>query len=235
MVGAGIWLLRRRDVTATADAGTTVIAPPRPAAVPRPRSPLGWYVVAGLLITIGLLAVFSQVAKVEVAPGQFFGAALTVIGIGLVVGAWYGRARLLILLAILLTPMAVTASFVTAPLEGGVGDLRYTPVTLAELRDEYRLVGGRLVLDLTQLKVVDDPMTISVSVALGEVIVLLPPGASVQLDAQVGAGTTYLFGTQQVGTSLVDRYVRRHFRAPSYILDLEAGIGSVQAFTEGPN
>ena len=77
-------------------------------------------------------------------------------------------------------------------------------------------------------------MHIAVSVALGEVIVLLPPGASVQLDARVGAGATYLFDASQVGTSLVDRYVRRHLHAPTYILDLEAGIGAVQVWTRGP-
>jgi len=239
IIVGGAWLLRRREPASVlagapgTDAGA--LAVPRAPAVPRPRSPLGWYVVAAALIATGLLAIVSQLADVEVGPGQFFGAALTVIGIGLVVGAWWGRARVLILLALLLLPIAVPASFISAPLEGGVGDLRYTPVTRAELRDDYRLVGGRLVLDLTQLKVLDEPMQIAVSVALGEVIVLLPPGASVQLDARVGAGATYVFDSQQVGTSLVDRYVRRHLYAPSFILDLEAGIGAVQVFTQGPD
>lgn len=232
----GYLLIRRRETApalAAVATDVTTPAPLRAPAVPRPRSPLSWYVVAGLLMAIGLLAIVSQVAEAEVVPGQFFGAGLTVIGIGLVVGAWWGRARILILLALLLLPMAVTASFITAPLEGGVGDLRYTPVTPAELRDEYRLLGGRLILDLTQLSPRDE-MHIAVSVALGEVIVLLPPGASVQLDARVGAGATYLFDASQVGTSLVDRYVRRHLHAPTYILDLEAGIGAVQVWTRGP-
>lgn len=239
IIVGGVWLLRRREpvsalVGATAPEAAA-LAPARAPVAPRPRSPLGWYVVAATLVAIGLLAIVSQVVGVEVAPGQFFGAALTVIGIGLVVGAWYGRARILILLALLLLPMAVTASFITAPLEGGIGDLRYTPVTPAELRNEYRLLGGRLVLDLTQLSAVDEPMHVAVSVAIGEVRVLLPPGASVELDARVGAGATYLFYAQQVGTSLQDRYVRHHLHAPTYILDLEAGIGAVQVFTEGPH
>lgn len=230
VVGVGIWILLRREPTVAAPIAG--VAPARTPAMPRPRSPLGWYVLAATLIAVGLLAIVSQVAGVEVAPGQFFGASLTVIGIGLVIGAWWGRARILILLALLLLPIAVPASFITAPLEGGVGDLRYTPLSPAELRDEYRLLGGRLVLDLTGISRQTSPIRIAASVALGELVVLLPANASVQLDARVGAGSTIVFDARQVGTSLQDRYVRREFRGASYILDLEAGIGEVQVVTQ---
>ena len=228
VVGVGIWLLRRRDASAPVAVASTVVAPPRAAPVPRPRSPLGWYVLAATLISVGLLAVVSQAAKVEVTPGQFFGAALTVIGIGLVVGAWWGRARILILLALLLLPLAVPASFVTAPLQGGVGDQRYTPANLAELRPEYRMLGGRLVLDLTGLSRRSETIHLAASVAFGELVVVLPENASVQLGARVGAGSTIVFDTRQVGTNLDDRYVRNQFRGATYILDLQAGIGEVQ-------
>jgi phage shock protein PspC (stress-responsive transcriptional regulator) len=232
VVGVGIWLLRRRDAAPSlAVAPATVVQPPA-AAVLRPRSPLGWYVLAAMLIAVGLLAIVSQAAAVEVAPGQFFGAALTVIGIGLVVGAWWGRARILVLLALLLLPVAVPASFVTAPLEGGVGDQRYTPANLAELRPEYRLMGGRLVLDLTGLSGRSDTIHLAASVALGDLVVLVPENASVRLDARVGAGSTIVFESRQVGTSLHDRYVRNQFGGPTYILDLEAGIGEVQVSME---
>lgn len=236
IIVTGIVVIRRREtapplaLAAIADAAPTPAPTLRP--VPRPRSPLGWYVLAATLIAVGLLAIVSQVAGVEVAPGQFFGASLTVIGIGLVIGAWWGRARILILLALLLLPIAVPASFITAPLEGGVGDLRYTPLSPAELRDEYRLLGGRLVLDLTGISRQTSPIRIAASVALGELVVLLPANASVQLDARVGAGSTIVFDARQVGTSLQDRYVRREFRGASYILDLEAGIGEVQVVTQ---
>jgi phage shock protein PspC (stress-responsive transcriptional regulator) len=228
VVGVGIWLLRRRDAAAPQAVATAVVVPPRAPAVPRPRSPLGWYVLAATLIVVGLLALVSQAAGVEVTPGQFFGAGLTVIGIGLVVGAWWGRARILVLLALLLLPVAVPASFITAPLEGGIGDQRYTPANLAELRGDYRLLGGRLVLDLTGLSRRSDTIHVVASVALGELVVLLPENASVQLDARVGAGSTIVFDSRQVGTSLHDRYVRNQFSGATYVLDLEAGIGEVQ-------
>jgi phage shock protein PspC (stress-responsive transcriptional regulator) len=234
----GIVLLRRRE---TAPA---VAVPPkaaaRPAAPtikapPRPRSPLALYAYAAVLVTIGLLAIISQVAHREVSPGQFFGVALAVIGIGLVVGAWWGRARILILVAILLAPVAVLASFVTAPLEGGIGDQFYAPVTVAEVRDEYRSLGGRLSIDLTGLYTGERTIHIAASVAVGQLIVKLPEGASIEIRTRVGAGDSFVLGTQDVGTSLDHLYVRRRLHQTTYVLDLEAGIGGVLVYSPGSN
>jgi phage shock protein PspC (stress-responsive transcriptional regulator) len=237
-VVTGVLLLRRREtssaVASTAATNAVVVAAPVVKAAPRPRSPLAWYACGTVLLAIGLLALVSQVADMAVAPGQFFGTALAILGIGLVVGAWWGRARILILLAILLAPLAVAASFVTAPLEGGIGGLRFTPANAAELREEYRMIGGELILDLTDLSIGRGPVHIAASVAVGQLVVILPPDASVELRARMGAGQVTVFdfygaGTilGDAGTSLDERYVRHQVYGPTYILDLEGGIGEV--------
>ncbi|MEP7040755.1 MAG: PspC domain-containing protein [Chloroflexota bacterium] len=239
IIVTGIVLLRRRDNTpATSTVAASVTAMEQPAApvakdASRPRSPLAWYVSAAVLFAVGLLAVISQVAGREVSPGQFFGAALVVLGIGLVVGAWWGRARILILLAILVAPMGIVTSFVTAPLEGGVGDQTFSPITAAELRPEYRSLGGRLTLDLSALITSPREVHIAASVAVGQLQVVLPEGASLEIRTHVGAGDTLIFGSQDVGTSLESTFVRRHLNRTTYILDLEAGIGEVYVRTVG--
>ena len=131
-------------------------------------------------------------------------------------------------------PLAVTASFITAPLEGGVGDLRFTPANASQLRDVYRIMGGRLILDLTDLSIGARPVHIAASVAVGELVVILPRGASVELRARMGAGQVTVFdaydaGTVlgEAGTSLNERYVRHNGNGPTYILDLEGGIGDL--------
>lgn len=234
----GILLIRRRETAPAASAiasAPAVIAPPRTPAVPRPRSPLGWYVYAAVLLAIGVLALASQVAGVEVKPGQFFGAALAVMGVGLVIGGRWGRARILILPAVLLLPIAVTASFVTAPLEGGIGDHRYAPANAAELRTEYRAMGGRITLDLSRLSIVAQPIRIAASVAVGQLVVIVPDGASVEVRTRVGAGDAQVFDSSDGGTSLDDVYIRRHQFGPTYILDLRAGIGEVMVVSERSN
>jgi len=238
IVATGVMLVRRREVatgpsmTASASAAALPVAP-AVKAPPRPHSPLAWYAIGALSLTVGLLAAFSQVAEREVTPGQFFGAALVVLGIGLVVGAWWGRARILILLAILLAPMGVVGSFLTAPLEGGVGEHTFAPVTAAEVQDEYRSLGGRLTLDLTQLITSPRDIHIAASVAVGQLMVILPEGASIELHTRVGAGDVIVLGSQDVGTSLDSTFVRRHLNRTTFILDLEAGIGQVYVRTEG--
>lgn len=235
VIVVGFLLLRRREMVpamALASTDTAQLRAPAVPAVPRPPSPLAWYVYAAVLMAIGLLAIVSQVADAEVEPGQFFGVALAVVGIGLVIGAWWGRARILILLALLLLPVAVPASFVTAPLVGGIGDQSYAPANAAELRAEYRMMGGRIILDLTDLSVTSQPIHIAASVAVGQLVVILPPRASVQLHTQVGAGDAIVFGSRDTGTSLENRYVRQHPYGPTFILDLESGIGEVLVDSE---
>ena len=238
IVVVGVMLVRRREVvaapsvTAAALVAAQTVAP-AVKAPPRPRSPLAWYAIGALLLTVGLLAALSQIGQVDVTPGQFFGAALVVLGIGLVIGAWWGRARILILLVILLAPMGVVGGFVTAPLEGGVGDHRYAPVTAAEVQDAYRSLGGRLTLDLTQLTTSPRDIHIAASVAVGQLMVILPEGASIELHTRVGAGDVIVLGSQDVGTSLDSTFVRRHLNRTTYILDLEAGIGEVYVRTVG--
>ncbi|MEP6807013.1 MAG: PspC domain-containing protein [Chloroflexota bacterium] len=243
VVIVGILLLRGRGKSSAAVAAPAtairVDAQPQVATVSvvqaasRPRSPLGWYVFAAVLLGIGALALVSNVAAARVLPGQFFGAALAVLGIGLMVGAWWGRARILILLGLLLIPVAVTASFVTAPLEGGVGDLRYTPANAAELRDEYRLMGGRLILDLSGLSVTSSSsIHVAASVAIGQLVVILPKGASLEVESRIGAGAAWILNSSQGGTSLQDRVVRHQLGMPTYVLDLEAGIGEVDVYSD---
>jgi phage shock protein PspC (stress-responsive transcriptional regulator) len=196
-------------------------------ALPRvPRSPLGWYVVAAALIAIGVLALVDQGLGATVLPGQFFGVVLAVVGIGLVIGSWWGRTRILILPALLILPVAVAAAFVIAPLEGGFADRTFVPVTANELRDEYRIVSGRLTLDLRELQAADEPIEIAASVALGQLVVILPEGGQLEIDSEVGAGASSILGTYQDGTNLIDRYARGDGR-PRFVLDLEAGIGEI--------
>ena len=238
IVVTGVMLVRRREAAAApsiAAAAPAALAPAAHAVIapPRPRSPLAWYAIGALLLTVGLLAAFSQMVHRDVSPGQFFGAVLVVLGTGLVVGTWWGRARILILLALLLAPLAVAASFVTAPLEGGIGDHTFAPVTAAEVQGEYRSLGGRLTLDLTQLITSPRDIHIAASVAVGQLQVVLPEGASIEIRTHVGAGDTLILGSQDVGTSLESTFVRRHLNRTTYILDLEAGIGEVYVRTIG--
>jgi phage shock protein PspC (stress-responsive transcriptional regulator) len=221
--------------TSTADAvdppTEAVAAAPRPRRHRRPASPLGWYILGAALVAVGALALLTNVTDVSVHLGQYFGLALAVLGVGLVVGTWWGHARTLILLGLLILPFAVMASYVTVPLEGGIGEQRYTPMDPGELQDEYRLTGGQLVLDLTQVELTA-PIEVAASVAMGELVVLLPEEASGEVDATVGAGNFYILGASQSGTQLEDRFVLDG-TGPDVTLALDTGVGTIRVLREG--
>jgi phage shock protein PspC (stress-responsive transcriptional regulator) len=240
IIAVGVLLLRRRgEASATAAVPAAMHMAEtarRPVqATPRPASPLAWYVVAAVLLTVGVLAIVSQVANQAISPGQFFGATYAVLGTGLVIGAWWGRARILILLAVLLLPFASVASFISTPLEGGVGNHEYAPVSVAELRDEYRSMGGRIILDLTNLNAAERTFHIAASVGIGQLVVIVPERASLEVRSRVGAGDSVVLDSREAGTSLDDRFVRHHLNQTTYILDLEMGIGEIFVTNSGVN
>ena len=201
---------------------------PAVATPPRERSPLGWYVLAGVLVVLGVLAVVGNLATVRVVPGQFFGAGLLALGIGLTIGAWWGRARLLILLGIAALPAAAVAAFLTVPPEGGLADEAFRPENVAEVQPAYHLLGGRLLLDLTALEAGHDAVTVAASVGIGDLYVMVPRDATVQVDGTVQGGQLVLIGRVHSGTGLADRVSDAgDGGGTTLILDLEVGIGSV--------
>ena len=231
--GGRVGPIPRTTATAAAAAApaTALDTPTWSTLVSRPheRSPLGWYVTAAVLLITGALAAADNATGVEVTLGQYFGGALVALGVGLVVGAWWGRARSLVLLDLAALPLAVTAAFVTVPLEGGTGDHEYRPQSLGELQREYRLVGGTIWLDLSDLETGSQPIAIAVSVGVGSLVVVIPDDARVEVDARVDGGRLSLFDGEHTGTALVDRLERPgHPGGSSLILTLEAGIGSVR-------
>jgi phage shock protein PspC (stress-responsive transcriptional regulator) len=247
VVGIAILLVVRGGRVTNAAVAPNSQAPARPsfvgapstsgaAGIPRARvarGPLGWWILAVALLAVGVLALADHATATTVVPGQFFGAVVAVVGLGLVVSAWWGKARLLIVPTLLLVPIAVAASFVTVPLEGGIADRVIRPANPAELRSEYRLLAGRLVLDLRDVNMEGGaPVQVAASVALGDVVAIVPDRA-LQIDAHAGAGGTYVLETSQVGTSLSERVVRGE-RSPEFILELGVGIGQVQVWTEWP-
>ena len=241
VIAVGAVLLRRGGpedagvvgpvATTTAVDDTAVQAPAAPAPVVRrprrPPSPLGWFVLGAMLVGLGALALFSTAWGLAVDPGLYAGVALGTIGIGLLVGAWWGHARWLIVIGVLLLPFAWMASLIDVPMQGAWGSHRFSPTTATEVQATYHVAGGQLILDLTRVVADGEPITIDADVAVGELRVLLPDEASLELDASVGGGVMHILGGPgQDGTGLEDHRVIEAGE-PEFILDLETGIGSI--------
>jgi hypothetical protein len=199
--GAGVvvylllWLLMPAGPPAGAEASVTRRERPPVG----PRSPVPGITIAVLLILLGAMAMFSNFSPWEIHPRGYFGMALLVVGIGLVAAAFAtgrtARAGLIALGVVLSLGLAAAAS---EPWEGsgaGHGDRTYRPGTEAAVRDVYRGDVGDLTLDLTRIDVGDEgPISTRIQHGAGDVRVLVPLDADVQLTVDSGLGSVDAFG-----------------------------------------
>lgn len=221
---------------------------PEPSAPPPPPAPrrsaltgvtLGLALLAGGLTTAILLVAGALTpATVPVA----FGVALSVIGIGLLVGAFLRVGRGLIPFALVL--MLATWGMLTAPLDrwgsGEVGDLQVAPITVAALAPTYDRSAGSIQLDLRNLDLsappgvpVGEPVRTAVTIGAGDVTVLVPANADVTAHATVGVGEVR-FGENRDGGPEATLHVVDDLGADGVrsgrplVLDLEGGAGSLE-------
>ena len=220
-------------------ASTAVVAPPAPAPAPEPvrprprreRSILGAVTVSVLLVVLGITAALDAGDAVQPAPEDYLALTVGVLGLGLVVGAWYGRARGLIWLGLPLVLALVVIGSSGVSLEGGAGDRRYAPQRAAQIQDEYRVGVGNLRLDLTGVDFTEQLVHTKLSAGVGNVEVLLPPDVDVSIDARAGLGEVNVLGRTENGTAATRSVVDHGSSGDGSIdlvLDLDVNIGQVE-------
>jgi phage shock protein PspC (stress-responsive transcriptional regulator) len=189
-------------------------APPVPPVPQRPRrrrerSMLGRLVIGAAALLGGTLTLLHSTGAWEVPPRFGMSLVLAVLGAGLLVGAWWGRARWLIfpggILALLVLSIATLPAFF---FDGGAGQVGYDPATLADVRSEYRHGAGEMIVDLSRVTF-DDPRTVNVRLGMGEVLVIVPEDVPVRVEARVGVGEMTLLGHQSNGLGLRDNVFDR--------------------------
>lgn len=196
---------RDADAPAPADtplAGASVASavatkPPKakkPPKVKKPKPPpsmLGRLTMAVLLIALSAMALVELSGWARFQPVEYLAVGMGIIAVGLLVGAWIGRARWLIIIGILLAPWLFFASLLPNVAEWTIGDPSYAPASVQQVQDSYSLGVGQLTIDLSRLtpEELAEVGTIEASVSLGELFVVLPLGAGTVVKADVGAGS----------------------------------------------
>ncbi len=206
-----------------------VPAPRREAEPSRPRrrrSLLGRFTMATMLIVLGVMGLFHAADVIEPTARQYVAAAVVTVGLGLVVGTWWGRAHTLIFFGILLLPLLAGATLVRVPLDGGFGDPVYRPATAADVADEYRLIGGELTLDLGDIDLDAGPVAVELTNAFGSLEVIVPRDAGVTITARVGAGDLSLPGLDANGVDVERSLVLEG--EGDLTLDIEVGFGEIR-------
>jgi phage shock protein PspC (stress-responsive transcriptional regulator) len=170
-----------------------------PRAPAGPRSPVPGVTLAGLLIALGVLVLVDRFSGIDIGSEGYLGAALLVVGAGLVVAAFTGGRTArggLIAVGVVLSLALIASSTVNWRDVDGVGDRTFRPLTAEQVRDEYHAGIGDFTLDLSEVDVSDlsAPIETHVDAGVGDVDVLVPRDADVRVDVESGIGEVTLFG-----------------------------------------
>ncbi len=202
---------------------------PEPAVVrrPRERSALGFF---GFLLAIGAAAAVWAVQadhhNPTVASATVLATALLVVGLTLLVGAKFGRARRLAATGLLLTLALAFVGHSPDAVQNAVGQRDWTVTAASDLHDRYNLGAGNIKLDLAGLDPAGATLATKVDLGAGELTVIVPADVTVDVTARVGLGDVTVPGDRGNSTG-------RHTyligpaggQASKGTLNLELGIG----------
>ena len=177
--------------------------PPLPPRQPKPSSPLGAATFWMIFVVLGVVATLELTGAVDVSPAGYFAAVLATIGLGLLIGTWFGRARWLIALglaaAVALGVAGTTESWV--PFTEKPRNVTWAPADYTALAPRYESNVGDAVLDLRAVDFTGRDTGITVVVGAGNVRVYLPEQVDVTATADVNVGDATLFGDRWSGVS----------------------------------
>lgn len=203
-VGAVAWHMHdrssRRSPVAAGAPGTSVVAVPggepgeRPELEREPRERSSWAVTAicagGVFLLLGVVGVLDAVDAVSLGWGGMVAVAIVLTGAALVASSFFGGARGLIPLGMLLAVVLGGAAAAGASLNGGIGSDDYVISDGDDLRGRYEIGIGSLRLDLRDVELAPGTTRITASVDVGLLEIVTDDGEIIGgSSARDGGGT----------------------------------------------
>ncbi|GAA4109552.1 hypothetical protein GCM10022215_03970 [Nocardioides fonticola] len=206
-----------------------VIVPPMPVRPdPRRTGPLLFgFTLALMAVVVGLVGV-ADLAGAGVTASAYPASALAVVGLMLVVAAFFGRGGGLILLGVLLVP-ALAATAAADSLDQDDIDLR--PTTVGALPLEHDGGVGSYRLDLTGFAspTALDGRSVTISEDIGRIEIVVPAIMNVIVDAKIeGAGHVQVFDRTSDGLGPTISTGTVNDPRKALTLDLTVGIGEIE-------
>ncbi|HST64744.1 MAG TPA: PspC domain-containing protein, partial [Mycobacteriales bacterium] len=185
--------------TITAPAPVKPVKPPKPK---RDHSILGVLTLCVLLVTVGITAAIDDGDAGGPDVQTYLAITTGIIGLGLLVGTFVGRARWLAWLGLPSLALLIVVSTSGIDLDGGAGDRTYTPTEASDIEQSYRLGVGTITLDLTDVDLSEQLVRTKASLGVGSIEVIVPQNADVSIDGRAGIGDVLLFDEDTNGTSV---------------------------------
>jgi hypothetical protein len=146
-----------------------------------------------LLVVVGAMGLV-DLSGYSIPGPSYFAAALAVVGLGLIVGAWLGRAHGLIALGVVL--IVLTKGPPSAASSSRTSRASRSVITsFDQLEPSYAQDFGNATLDLSRLDFRTAPgtVTVDVEVNFGNVEIIVPPDVDVVVNGDIQAGNADVF------------------------------------------
>ena len=204
-----------------------VLPPPPPK--PKETSYLGRITIGVVLVSLGVLAILDNIPglPIEPQPRHYIALATVVIGLGLMVGGFVGRARWLILIGALLVPTLLFSPVFEYDWNTDEFDRTVSPDTFAELEESYTQDVGNLVIDLTDLPWDGETVDLTVAVDAGNIEIWIPPGVGLEGEASVDVGHVGAFGRESSGLGNPSLQFDNPGPAGTVLLDAAVDLGNI--------
>ena len=135
------------------------------------------------------------------------------------------RARRLLPLGVVLVTVLSVAALSPVSLLAGTGNKHERPADASQLERTYEYGIGNFTLDLRDVELPQGTTRIEVELAVGHLLVKVPEGAALDIDAHAAAGKVDLLDETSDGTDVDDRVVAPGSGSSAPILVLEADVG----------
>ena len=204
-----------------------VLPPPPPK--PKETSYLGRITIGVVLVSLGVLAILDNIPGllIEPEPRHYMALATVIIGLGLMVGGFVGRARWLILIGALMVPTLLFTPVFEYNWNSDEFDRTVSPDTFAELEDSYALDVGNLVIDLTDLPWDGETIDLEARVDAGNIEIWLPLGVGLEGEATVDVGRVGALGRESSGFGNPTLQFDRPGPEGTVLLDASVDVGNI--------
>ena len=144
------------------------------------------------------------------------------------VGAVFGGGRGIIGLAVTVGVFVLVFAAFDVPMHGSIGEHTYRPTTAREMGNGYEQAIGHLVVDLTAIDAPsNDSIPVKIREGIGQIEVIVPHNADVDVRSRVGAGSIRVLGDAADGGYRQDHRTHSTGSGRKFVLDAKLGFGEI--------
>ncbi|MFG1707188.1 PspC domain-containing protein [Nonomuraea sp. M3C6] len=199
----------------------------------RPRSFIGAITILLAIIIGGIVVAVQARSAAGVSPTIVGGAMLITIGAGLLVAAWWGRGAGLVAAGTAVA-LIVAIGLMLGGVPRNVGTSVWAPTSLTEASRLYDVGVGEGRLDLSELALAPGATaTFNATFSVGELVVIVPPTARVEVHATNKVGDIKLDQSIRGGVDIrydkvLEPELKPKGKVSTIVLNVAGGIGDME-------